>query len=116
MSPEILWITNDLPPRTGGIQQFVANLARRVHPGSSVVLGPEAGPAARAADATEPYRTVRLRGPVLPGPRLRRTVRDIARVRPPQVVLLGASWPLGKEAGWLRDTLGVPVVALTHGL
>ncbi len=116
MSPEILWITNDLPPRTGGIQQFVANLARRVHPGTSVVLGPDAGPAARDADAAEPYRTVRLRGAVLPGSRLRRAVRDIASVRPPQVVMLGASWPLGEEAGWLRSTLGVPVVALTHGL
>jgi phosphatidylinositol alpha-1,6-mannosyltransferase len=116
MSREVLWITNDLPPRTGGIQQFVANLVRRVHPATSVVLGPHAGPAAVRADAVEPYRTVRLHGPVVPGRRLRRAVTDIARVRPPEVVVLGASWPLGEEAGWLRTTLGVPVVALTHGL
>lgn len=116
MSVEVLWITNDLPPRTGGIQQFVTNLVRRVHPATSVVLGPRAGPEAAVADAAEPYRTVRLRGPVLPGPRLRRAVRAIARVRPPEVVVLGAAWPLGEEARWLRDTLGVPVVALTHGL
>ncbi|MFP4312669.1 MAG: glycosyltransferase family 4 protein [Nitriliruptoraceae bacterium] len=116
MSLEVLWITNDLPPRTGGIQQFVANLVRRVHPATSVVLGPAAGPEAREADRGEPYRTVRLRGAVVPGRRLRRAVADIAQVRPPEVVVLGASWPLGEEAGWLRDTLGVPVVALSHGL
>jgi phosphatidyl-myo-inositol dimannoside synthase len=116
VSLEILWITNDLPPRTGGIQQFVVNLVRRVHPTTSVVLGPQAGPTAAAADAREAYRTVRLRGPVLPGADLRRAVRDIASIRPPQVVVLGASWPLGEAAGWLRRTLDVPVVALTHGL
>jgi phosphatidyl-myo-inositol dimannoside synthase len=115
VSLEVLWLSNDLPPRTGGVQQFVVNLLRRVHPTTSVVLGPRAGPAAAAADAREPYRTVRLRGPVLPGPDLRRAVRDIARVRPPEVVVLGAAWPLGAAAGWLRRSLGVPVVALTHG-
>ncbi|MFU8841310.1 MAG: glycosyltransferase family 4 protein [Nitriliruptoraceae bacterium] len=115
MSLEVLWLTNDLPPRTGGVQQFVVNLLRRVHPTTSVVVGPRSGPAAAAADAREPYRTVRLRGPVLPGPDLRRVVRDIARIRPPEVVVLGAAWPLGAAAGWLRRRLEVPVVALTHG-
>jgi phosphatidyl-myo-inositol dimannoside synthase len=36
----VLWVTNDLPPRAGGIEQFVGNLLDRVHPRGTVVVGP----------------------------------------------------------------------------
>ena len=112
----VLWLTNDLPPRTGGIQQFVGNLTARVHPEGTVVIGPDAGSAGPAHDARQPYRTVRAPGAVLPTAPIRRLTIEVAREHRPDVLVLGASWPLGELAGTLRPTLGVPVVGLTHGL
>lgn len=111
-----LWITNDLPPRAGGIEQFVGNLLERVHPASTVVLGPAAGPEAAAGDRRRPWRTVRAEGRVLPTPRIRRLARRLGRDHGAEVVVLGASWPLGELAPALRRDLDVPVVALSHGL
>lgn len=111
-----LWITNDLPPRAGGIEQFVGNLLERVHPASTVVLGPAAGPEAAAGDRQRPWRTVRAEGRVLPTPRIRRLARRLGRDHGAEVVVLGASWPLGELAPALRRDLDVPVVALSHGL
>jgi phosphatidyl-myo-inositol dimannoside synthase len=112
----VLWLTNDLPPRTGGIQQFIANLLVRVHPDTTTVIGPGGEPDAAAHDAAQPYRTVRAPGRVLPTPGIRRLVVETARERSPDVLVLGASWPLGELAPALRDDLGIPVVALSHGL
>jgi len=116
VSRRVLWVTNDLPPRTGGIQQFVANLLRRVHPDTTVVIGPRAGPEALHADALERHRTVRAPTAVLPTRGLLRLVVDVARQHRAEVVVLGATWPLGELAGPLRRRLDVPVVGLTHGL
>jgi phosphatidyl-myo-inositol dimannoside synthase len=112
----VLWVTNDLPPRAGGIEQFLGNLLDRVHPDETVVLGP-AGPADAAAhDRTRRWRTVRMPGAVLPTPAVRRRVARLAVEHRPEVVVLGASWPLGELAAGIRRDLGVPVVALSHGL
>ncbi len=116
MSLRVLWVTNDLPPRTGGIQQFVGNLVRRVHPETTVVVGPGGGVGVELADERERHRTVRAPGAVLPTPAILRLVREVAATHRPDVIVLGAAWPLGELAGPLRDQLGVPVVALTHGL
>ncbi len=116
MSTRLLWVTNDLPPRTGGIQQFVVNLLRRVHPDTSVVVGPGGPVSVERSDAGERHRTVRAPGAVLPTSATLRLVVDVARTHRPDVIVLGAAWPLGELAGALRARLGVPVVALTHGL
>jgi len=116
VSPRILWVTNDLPPRPGGIQQFVVNLLRRVHPETTVVVGPAAGPMAVRADEDERHHTVRTPGAVLPTASTARLVVDVARSHHSDVVVLGATWPLGELAGTLRRQLDVPVVGLTHGL
>jgi phosphatidyl-myo-inositol dimannoside synthase len=112
----VLWVTNDLPPRAGGIEQFVGNLLDRVHPRETVVVGPRGPADAAEHDAGRDWRAVRARGPVLPTPALRRLVRRVAARHRPEVVVLGASWPLGELARGLRRDLGVPVVALSHGL
>jgi phosphatidyl-myo-inositol dimannoside synthase len=112
----VLWVTNDLPPRAGGIEQFVGHLLERVHPNETVVLGP-AGPGDAAEhDRARPWRTVRAPGRVLPTPATRRLARRLGAAHRPEVVVLGASWPLGELAGALRADLGAPVVALSHGL
>lgn len=112
----LLWVTNDLPPRAGGIERFVANLAIRAHPATSVVVGPRRSGAA-AYDAAQPFRVVRTPGrATLPTPRSLRLVRAVSREHRPDVIVLGSSWPLGELAPALARDPGLPVVALTHGL
>jgi phosphatidyl-myo-inositol dimannoside synthase len=112
----VLWITNDLPPRAGGIEQFVGNLLDRVHPGDTLVLGPAADAEAAVLDRQRGWHVVRAPGRVLPTPRIRRLAARLGRDHGAEVVVLGASWPLGELATALRADLGVPVVALSHGL
>lgn len=112
----VLWVTNDLPPRAGGIEQFVGNLLDRVAPETTLVVGPKGDGEAASHDAARTWDVVRLPGAVLPTPRVLRQVRRVARRHLPDVVVLGASWPLGELAGALRRDPGVPVVALSHGL
>lgn len=114
----VLWVTNDLPPRAGGIEQFVGNLLDRVHPSSTLVIGPAGAgdDEQRAHDAAQPYRTVRAPGAVQPTPAIRRLVLDAAREHRAQVVVLGASWPLGELAPRIERELRIPVVAISHGL
>jgi phosphatidyl-myo-inositol dimannoside synthase len=112
----VLWITNDLPPRAGGIEQFVGNLLDRVHPEDTLVLGPAADAEAAALDRQRGWHVVRAPGRVLPTPRIRRLAARLGRDHGAEVVVLGASWPLGELATALRADLGVPVVALSHGL
>jgi phosphatidyl-myo-inositol dimannoside synthase len=112
----VLWVTNDLPPRTGGIQQFVGNLVERVHPADTVVIGPGGGPHDADHDAGVAYRVVRAPRMLLPTRALLRLVTEVAQAHQPEVIVLGASWPLGELARPLRRRLGVPVVALSHGL
>src|SRR5207302_8031840 len=53
-----LLVTNDFPPRPGGIQQFVHNLAVRQPPGSVVVYA-STWRGAAAFDAVQPFEVVR---------------------------------------------------------
>lgn len=111
----VLWLTNDLPPKTGGIEQFVANLLDRVHPDETLVVGPPAEDP-RAHDARREWDVRRAPATVLPTPPTLRLTRAAAADHRPDVIVLGASWPLGHLAGPLRREPGVPIVALSHGL
>jgi phosphatidylinositol alpha-1,6-mannosyltransferase len=107
-----LWVTNDLPPRSGGIEQFLGNLLASSNPTTTWVLASDQ-PGAAAHDATLPYAVRRIgRRPLLPGPTLLRQVRTAARAHGAEVVVFGATWPLGELAAHLN----LPCVALSHGL
>ncbi len=110
-----LWVTNDLPPRAGGIEQFLGNLLQRTWPEDALVVGP-AHEESAAHDATVPWAVRRLDGGVWPTPAVLRAVRAAAAAHRPEVVVLGASWPLGELTSRLVDDPGVPVVAISHGL
>lgn len=110
----VLVLTNDLPPRAGGIEQFLANLLARAHPDTTVVVGPRHR-AAEGLDRAAPFRVVRAPAAVLPTPATLRLVRRLAAAHRPDVVVLGATWPLGELAPALRRDPGVPVVGITHG-
>lgn len=106
-----LWVTNDFPPRSGGIEQFLSNVLRWTDTTATVVLTSQ-WPDAAAHDDALPYEVRRVaRRPLLPTPQLGRIVRAAAREHAADVVVFGAAWPLAELAG----VAGVPAVALTHG-
>ncbi|TCB97882.1 glycosyltransferase family 1 protein [Micromonospora zingiberis] len=111
-----LLVTNDFPPRPGGIQSFVHNLAVR-QPAGSVVVYASSWPGADKFDADQPFEVVRERTRVLlPTPLVARRAARLARAYDCDNVWFGAAAPLGLLAAGLRRRAGVRrVVALTHG-
>lgn len=111
-----LLITNDFPPRPGGIQSFVHNLAVRQPPGSVVVYASSWRGAAKF-DADQPFEVVRERTKVLlPTPLVARRAAKLARAYDCDTVWFGAAAPLGLLAAGLRRRAGIRrAVALTHG-
>jgi phosphatidylinositol alpha-1,6-mannosyltransferase len=110
-----LLVTNDFPPRAGGIQQFVHNLAVRVE--GDVVVYASTWRGAGKFDAEQPFEVVREdTGMLLPTPKVARRAAEIARSRGCDRVWFGAAAPLGLLGEGLRRRAGVGrIVALTHG-
>jgi phosphatidyl-myo-inositol dimannoside synthase len=111
-----LLITNDFPPRPGGIQQFVHNLAVR-QPADSVMVYASTWRGAAAFDAEQPFEVVREDTSVLlPTPPVARRAAELARAHGCDTAWFGAAAPLGLLAAGLRRTAGIGrAVALTHG-
>jgi phosphatidylinositol alpha-1,6-mannosyltransferase len=111
-----LLITNDFPPRPGGIQQFVHNLAVR-QPAGSVVVYASTWKGATVFDAQQPFEVVREdTGVLLPTPAVARRAAELARAHGCDRVWFGAAAPLGLLATGLRRSAGIErAVALTHG-
>ncbi|MEV6811254.1 glycosyltransferase family 4 protein [Micromonospora sp. NPDC051296] len=111
-----LLVTNDFPPRPGGIQSFVHNLAVR-QPAGSVVVYASSWSGADKFDADQPFEVVRERTRVLlPTPLVARRAARLAKAYDCDTVWFGAAAPLGLLAAGLRRRAGVRrVVALTHG-
>jgi phosphatidylinositol alpha-1,6-mannosyltransferase len=111
-----LLVTNDFPPRPGGIQQFVHNLAIRQPAGSIVVYASTWKDPARF-DAEQPFEVIREdTGMLLPTTAVARRAAEIARSYGCDTVMFGAAAPLGLLAQGLRRRAGIQrAVALTHG-
>ncbi|MGW0244535.1 glycosyltransferase family 4 protein [Micromonospora chalcea] len=116
MTPRTLLITNDFPPRIGGIQSFLHNLAIRQPAGSVVVYTTDA-PGAAAFDARQPFEVIREDTRLLvPLPPVLRRAVDIARTHGCDQVWFGTAAPLGMLAGELRRQAGVSrILGQTHG-
>ncbi|WP_436522167.1 glycosyltransferase family 4 protein [Actinoplanes sp. HUAS TT8] len=111
-----LLVTNDFPPRPGGIQQFVHNLAVR-QPAGSVVVYSSTWKGAAAFDAEQPFEVVREdTGMLLPTPAVAKRAAELARSHGCDKVLFGAAAPLGLLAHGLRRNAGITrAVGITHG-
>lgn len=111
-----LLVTNDFPPRPGGIQSFVHGLAVR-QPAGSVVVYASSWRGAETFDSQQPFEVVREDTKVLlPTPLVARRVIQLARENGCDTVWFGAAAPLGLLAAGLRRRAGVRrVVAQTHG-
>jgi phosphatidylinositol alpha-1,6-mannosyltransferase len=112
----ILLITNDYPPRAGGIQQYCHNLVRGLPPGEVVVYAP-AWDGAAEFDAGEAYRVVRHpTSNMLPTASVARRAVELTREVQPDLVCFGAAFPLGLMARRLTRETGVRCVGFTHGV
>lgn len=111
-----LLITNDFPPRAGGIQQFVHNLAVR-QPSGSLVVYASRWKGWEKFDADQPFPVIREDTSILlPTAPVARRAAEIAREHGCDRVWFGAAAPLGLLAGGLKERAGVTrAVALTHG-
>ena len=112
--PRTLVVTNDFPPRVGGVQQYVWNLVSRLPSDRVAVLAPN-WPGWREHDASQPYAVHRWPTSFLwPTADLARRVRSLVREHDADTVLFGHGFPLPLLAPGLREH-GVPAVVLTHG-
>jgi phosphatidylinositol alpha-1,6-mannosyltransferase len=117
-----LIVTNDFPPRPGGIQAFLHNMALRMDPERLVVYastwkrGREGAEATAAFDAEQPFLVVRDRTTMLlPTPRVTRRATELLREHRCESVWFGAAAPLGLMAPALRGAGARRLVATTHG-
>jgi len=117
-----LIVTNDFPPRPGGIQAFLHNMALRLEPERLVVYastwkrGREGVEATAAFDAEQPFTVVRdSTTMLLPTPAATRTAVGLLREHGCTAVWFGAAAPLGLMAPALRKAGAERLVATTHG-
>ena len=112
---KVLVLTNDFPPRSGGIQFFVHALAMRLPPESVTVYAP-AWAGAEKFDAELPFLVVRHpTSLMLPVPSVARRAERILTAEGCDTVLFGAAAPLGLLAPRLRRAGAERLIALTHG-
>ncbi|MEP6695253.1 MAG: glycosyltransferase family 4 protein [Pseudonocardiales bacterium] len=110
-----LVVTNDFPPRAGGIQTFVHSLVAG-QPAGSVVVYASSSPGFLTFDAAQNFQVVRYPGSMLlPTRAAAREVAALARTHGCRSVLFGAAAPLGLLAPSLRASGIRRLVALTHG-
>ena len=106
-----LLVTNDFPPKIGGIQNYLWELWRRLDADEFVVYTPrhrEAEP----FDAAQPFRVVRSRAPwFVPQPQLVRSVNRLAQDCGAELVIIDPAIP----AGLIGPHLNVPYGVVLHG-
>jgi phosphatidylinositol alpha-1,6-mannosyltransferase len=106
-----LLVTNDYPPKIGGIQSYLWELWRRLPPGRAVVLTID-HPGARVFDAAAPHEIERLGVRLLwPTPWLRARIRRMAHDKGASLVVLDPALPLGL----VGPKLGMPYAVILHG-
>lgn len=108
-----LLVTNDFPPKVGGIQSYLFELVSSLDPSEVTVLAPDYPGAARF-DANQPFKVFREPGSRLyPSPRLFRRICSLAADA--DVVQFGfalQSWVLAPAMRWWTKR---PYVVFVHG-
>jgi phosphatidylinositol alpha-1,6-mannosyltransferase len=108
-----LLVTNDYPPKTGGIQVYLHELWRRLESGRAVVLTASSHEGAAAFDETSDVVVERVRASTLffPSWRAYRAIEAAITRHQPELVLLDPAWPLGL----LGPRLSRPYGVILHG-
>jgi phosphatidylinositol alpha-1,6-mannosyltransferase len=111
-----LLVTNDFPPKVGGIQTYLWELWSRLDPATTAVLTARSDPACAAFDAEQAARGLRIErvdGSILyfPSRATLRRVRRLAEETGAGLVLFDPVLPLGL----LGPRLGLPYGVVLHG-
>jgi phosphatidyl-myo-inositol dimannoside synthase len=102
-----LLVTNDFPPKVGGIQSYLWELWRRL-PADDVVVHTTPHEGAAEFDAAQDFTVVRSREPwLLPQPVLARRVDALARQYHAELVILDPAVPVGLIGPHLERPYGV---------
>ena len=106
-----LLVTNDFPPKAGGIQSYLWELWRRL-PGDSFALLTTPYEGSQAWDAEQPFEVVRTSERVmLPTPGLKRQINTLAASIGADLVILDPVAPVGL----LGPHLDLPYGLVVHG-
>ncbi|MHB1912784.1 MAG: glycosyltransferase family 4 protein [Acidimicrobiales bacterium] len=106
-----LLVTNDFPPKMGGIQSYLWELWRRLDPARFEVLT-TAHPEAAEFDARQPFKVHRsTETQFLPTPRMVRTIEAQMAETCPDLVVLDPALPIGL----VGPRLGRPYALVLHG-
>jgi phosphatidyl-myo-inositol dimannoside synthase len=108
-----LIITNDFPPRIGGIESFIADICELLDFDVVVYASGPSGP--ESGDAERPYPVIRDGSLLLPTSRLAGRTTDVLRRYGATRVIFGAAAPLGLLAPSLRRAGAQRIIGLTHG-
>jgi phosphatidylinositol alpha-1,6-mannosyltransferase len=112
--PRTLLVTNDYPPKVGGIQRTLHSLMREL-PRDRVSVFAPASEGSEVFDAGEAYRVVRDPRPfVWPTLAVRERVHDLIRGSGTQVVLFGDAMPLAALGPGVAKA-GTPYLVAAHG-
>ncbi|MEI6743362.1 glycosyltransferase family 4 protein [bacterium] len=111
MTSRHLLVTNDFPPKIGGIQSLLWEWWRRLPSDSFAVLtSPYDG--AKEWDATQPFHIERTREPVLlPHPFMVKRINEMAKRMNADFVVLDPAVPLGI----IGPSLELPYAVVVHG-
>ena len=106
-------MTNDYPPKTGGIQVYLHELWQRLEEGRAVVLTATSHEDAVSFDRASAVVVERIpvRTLYLPTPRILGAIESAIERHQPDLVLLDPAWPLGL----LGPRLSVPYGVVLHG-
>jgi phosphatidylinositol alpha-1,6-mannosyltransferase len=114
-----LLVTNDFPPRRGGIQAYLGELVSRLASNGThavTVYAPDWKGAERFDAAVTGYRVVRHSGTLmLPGPTVDARMRRLIAEHDIDTVWFGAAAPLGLLGQRARQAGAARVLASTHG-
>ncbi|MFD6269710.1 glycosyltransferase family 4 protein [Nocardia asteroides] len=112
-----LLVTNDFPPRPGGIQSYLQALANQLPPDDLVVYAPRwKGDSHEKFDAAQKFRVVRHPTTLmLPTPGVVRRASALLREHECDTVWFGAAAPLAAMTPMLRRAGAERVLASTHG-
>jgi phosphatidylinositol alpha-1,6-mannosyltransferase len=112
--PRTLLVTNDFPPKIGGIQTFMEGLWCSMPPDRVAVLAPD-WEGAPSYDAAARFRVVRDQERFMwPGANLRRRVLQLVEELEIEAVLFGDAFPLARLGPDLAAR-GIPYLVMAHG-
>jgi phosphatidyl-myo-inositol dimannoside synthase len=111
--PSTLIITNDFPPRIGGIESFLNDVCTLLN--HDVVVYASGSADAAASDRDRPFPVIRDGPLLLPTPRVATRAAALLKESGATRVIFGAAAPLGLLAQGLRRAGARHILGLTHG-